>query len=245
VSSPLNSYSSSSLKSPELSLSQMCDNAYPRKACKAAEALHQNNNIAETGLLIWIKSLTVIGESTKLPAASQRILCRGHGVGIYTSVIDQALGEFPRACIYLLFITEAYYILEPNLSGLTLFLWCQHLLLLLHLHIFFFFFLCENGYLSYGNGAFSWCSAQCSKSIYHRSFDVGMYIFPQDMKQDSSLCVLHVTLCKRNHASLGALFKGIHPVVTDGNVPSEQLYRGVCKGSSFLSFFLMVADSFK
>jgi len=202
--------------------------------------------------------------STKLPAASQRILCRGHGVGIYTSVIDQALGEFPRACIYLLFITEAYYILEPNLSGLTLFLWCQHLLLLLHLHIFFSFFcrgptskharlrkknkkskaynmlcysMCENGYLSYGNGAFSWCSAQCSKSIYHRSFDVGMYIFPQDMKQDSSLCVLHVTLCKRNHASLGALFKGIHPVVTDGNVPSEQLYRGVCKGSSFLSFF--------
>lgn len=37
------------------------------------------------------------------PEQWEDILCGGHGVGIYTSVIDQALGEFPRAFIYLLF----------------------------------------------------------------------------------------------------------------------------------------------
>lgn len=94
---PLNSYSSSFLEYPELSLSclaQVRDNAYPRKHARPLSASAKNNNIADTDLRIDHEQPAAASQS------SARILCLGHGVGIYTSVIVQPLWGIP-SCMYL------------------------------------------------------------------------------------------------------------------------------------------------
>lgn len=159
----------------------------------------------------------------------------GHGVGIYTSVIVQPLRGIP-SCMYLFaFMTEAYnitwtkpqranaFLLVSTSATVTPSHWQQVSILMVFVEGRL-----ENIHQKAKKPTLTARSAKCVKmgiwvmgtgllvdAVHNvaKAFTTNLwcgyaYFPPRHETRLSSLYVLHVRICKRNHASAGALFKG-------------------------------------